>query len=200
MSDDVRQVVRNEEIVVAGDPPQTVTTQTTAGGVVPAAPVAPVAGVTPVVPATASTVQTTTTPGDRVVSHNVAVSDINPAEEKAANMGWLNSLVWFIAGLIIALLAIRFVLAMTGANPDAGFANLIYGVSAPFRAPFAGLFGKPFTYEGAAATAQIEFEDLVAMAVYALVAWGITKILSLMLGTNRTRATVYTDNTRNTRL
>ena len=135
-----------------------------------------------------------------MVSHSEAVSDIHPAEEKAAHVGWLNSVVWFIAGLIIALLAIRFVLAMTGANPDAGFAELIYSVTAPFRAPFAGLFGAPITFEGAAATARIEFETLVAMAVIALLAWAITKALALMLGTNRTRTTVYTDNSHRTRL
>jgi len=194
MSDDVRQVVRKEETVVAGDPPQTVVTQTPAP-VVPVAPAAPVVA-TPV----ATVRQTTTTPSDRVVAHNVAVSDIDPATERAANMGWVSTLVWFIAGLIIALLAIRFVLVMTGANPDAGFATLIYGLSAPFRAPFAGLFGQPITFDGAVVTARIEFEDLVAMAVYALLAWIVSKALTLMLGTNRTRTTVYTDNTHNTRL
>src|SRR5689334_15519462 len=136
MSEDVRRVVRDEQTVVAGDPPQQVVTQTTAGApvapVVPATPVAPVAA--PVVPVASTVQQTTTTPGDRVVAHNVAVSEVNPSVERAANVGWLNSVVWFIAGVIIAFLAIRFILAMTGANPDAGFANLIYGVSAPFRA------------------------------------------------------------------
>ena len=200
MSDDVRKVVRNEETVVAGDPPQQVVTQTTAGGVAPVAPVVPAAPVAPVVPAATVQQTTTTTPGDRVVSHTEAVSDINPAAEKAANIGWLNSVVWFLAGLIIALLAIRFVLAMTGANPDAGFAELIYSVTSPFRAPFAGLFGAPITFEGVAATARVEFETLVAMVVYALLAWGLTKLLALMLGTNRTRTTVYTDNSHRTRL
>ena len=201
MSEDVRRVVRDEQTVVAGDPPQQVVTQTTAGAPVApvvATPVAP--GAAPVVPVASTVQQTTTTPGDRVVAHNVAVSEVNPSVERAANVGWLNSVVWFIAGVIIAFLAIRFILAMTGANPDVGFANLIYGVSAPFRAPFAGLFGQPFTYAGAAATARIEFEDLVAIAVYALVAWAITKVLALALGTNRTNTTVYTDNNRRTQL
>src|SRR5215207_3979762 len=117
MSDDVRKVVRSEETLVAGDPPQQVVTQTTAGGVVPVVPAAPVA---PVVPAATVQQTTMTPPGDRMVAHTEAVSDINPAEEKAANIGWLNSIVWFIAGLLIALLAIRFILAMTGASPDAG--------------------------------------------------------------------------------
>ena len=200
MSDDVRKVVRNEETVVAGDPPQQVVTQTTTGGVAPVAPVVPAAPVAPVVPAATVQQTTTTPPGDRVVSHSEAVSDINPPVEKAATVGWLNAVVWFIAGLIIALLAIRFVLAMTGANPDAGFAELIYSVTAPFRAPFAGLFGAPITYEGAVTTGRIEFETLVAMVVIALLAWAITKVFALMLGTNRTRTTVYTDNSHRTRL
>lgn len=122
MGDDVRRVVRQEETVVAGDPVQTTVAQTTTP-MVPAAPV--MAPVQPV----ASTVQTTTsTPGDRVVQHQVAVSDVNPAAERAANMGWVNSLVWLIAGLIIAILAIRFGLAMAGADPTTGFVNLIYGL------------------------------------------------------------------------
>jgi hypothetical protein len=193
---DVRHVVREEETVAAGEPVQTTVSQTTT----PVAPATPVVTPAPVAPV--STVQTTTTtpPGDRVVAHQVAVSDVNPAAERAANMGWVNSLVWFLAVLIIAVLAIRFVLAMAGADPGTGFVNLIYALSSPFRAPFAGIFGQPITYDGAAVTARLEFEDLVAIVVYALVAFGITKLLSLMLGTNRTDTTVYTDSNRRTQL
>ena len=181
MSDEVRQVTRNEQTVVAGTPEP-----------VAVAPVVP-AAVTPVqaVPPVAE---------DRVVQHQVAVSDMDPAAEKAANIGWVNSLIWFIAGLIIAVLAIRFVLAMTGADPHAGFAALIYGLSGPFRAPFAGLFGQPITYDGAVTAGRVEFEDLVAMVVYALIGWGLTRLLALLLGTNRTTTTVYTDSAHRTRL
>jgi len=186
MSDDMRRVVRSEETVVAGDPVQQTTV--TQQGVTPVAPVvatpvvqaapvvatpvAPVAA-TPVAPVAASTVQTTATPpGDRVVSHTEAIADINPAAERAANLGWVNSLIWFLAGLIIVLLAVRFILAMTGADPHAGFAALIYGLSSPFRAPFAGLFGAPITYDGAVAAGRLEFEDLVAVVGYAVVGRG----------------------------
>jgi hypothetical protein len=208
MPDDVRQVIRSEETVVAGDPPATVTTTT--AGAVPAVPV--VATTTPeavyttpaVVPAPAvqQTVQETVAPrGDRLVQHQVAVSDVNPVAERAANLGWVNSLVWLIAGLIIAVLLIRFVLMMIGADPHAGFANLIYGLSSPFHAPFALLFGQPIDLgTGAVAQSRVEFETLVAMLVYALIAWGITKVLNLMLGTGRTRTTVYTDESHRTRL
>src|SRR5262249_26581518 len=148
-----------------------------------------------------STVQTTATPpGDRVVAHQVATADINPAAERAANVGWVNSLVWFLVGLVIALLAIRFVLAMVGADPQTGFAALIYGLSSPFRAPFAGLLGQPITYAGAVAAGRLEFEDLVAMLVYALVGWLLTAGLALALGTNRNRGTVISDSVRRTQL
>jgi uncharacterized protein YggT (Ycf19 family) len=192
---DVHHVVREEETVAAGEPVQTTVSQTTT----PVAPATPVVTPAPVAPV--STVQTTASqPGDQVVQRQVAVSDVNPAAERAANMGWVNSLVWFLAALIIAVLAIRFVLAMAGADPGTGFVSLIYGLSSPFRAPFAGIFGQPITYDGAAVTARLEFEDLVAIVVYALVAFGITKLLSLMLGTNRTDTTVYTDSNRRTQL
>jgi hypothetical protein len=204
MSDDMHRVVRSEETVVAGEPVQeTTVTQQATTPMVAATPfvAAAPAPVVPVAPAVASTVQTTSTPpGDRVVSHTSAMADVNPAVERAANMGWVNSLVWFIAGLIIALLAVRFILALTGADPTVGFATFIYGLSSPFRAPFAGLFGAPITYDGAVAAGRLEFEDLIAMVVYAIVAWGITKLLGLMLGTNRNRGTVVTDTTRRTQL
>ena len=48
--------------------------------------------------------------------------------------------IYFIFGIIEGLIAIRFILRALGANPNAGFADFIYTVTAPFLAPFVGLF------------------------------------------------------------
>lgn len=66
------------------------------------------------------------------------------------------------------LLAIRFILRLIVANPNSGFAVLIYGITGVFTAPFNGLIGTP-TFVGL----TFEITSLIAMAVYALIFWGI---------------------------
>ncbi|MGB8644826.1 MAG: YggT family protein [Anaerolineae bacterium] len=96
-------------------------------------------------------------------------------------------------GVILAfvegLIAIRFILRLFGANPDAGFAQFIYGLTAPLVAPFAGLFGTPL-FGGSA----FEFTSLVAMLIYVLLAWVIVKlILMFFSGARIGRMTRRTD-------
>jgi uncharacterized protein YggT (Ycf19 family) len=81
--------------------------------------------------------------------------------------------VWFLAGVLLVLLAFRFVFALIGANPSNGFANFIYSVSHPFVAPFFSLFSYRLQY----GVSRFEIYTLVAMAVYALIAFGIGKLL-----------------------
>lgn len=83
--------------------------------------------------------------------------------------------IYYIMGVLLALLAFRFVLSLLGANRDNGFANLIYSLSYPFVAPFFGLFGYDVQY----GVARFEIETLVAMAVYALLAYGIAKLVRI---------------------
>lgn len=86
----------------------------------------------------------------------------------------LQRLVWFIAGLISVIITFRFVLLLLGANREAGFTDFIYSLSAPFVAPFVGIFGEP-TY----GTAVFEISSVLAIAVYLLVAWGIAKLVTI---------------------
>ena len=67
-----------------------------------------------------------------------------------------------------------------GANPQAGFAQLIYGLTAPLVAPFAGLFGNP-----QAGGSVLELHSIVALVVYALVAWLLAKLVWLLFGETR---------------
>jgi len=52
-------------------------------------------------------------------------------ETSASGQGLVARIIWYIAGVLLALLAFRFVLALLGANPNNGFANFIYSVSHP---------------------------------------------------------------------
>ncbi len=83
--------------------------------------------------------------------------------------------VWYIAGILLALLALRFLLAILGANQGNTFANFIYSVSYPFVAPFFGLFSYRLQY----GVSRFETYTLVAMAVYALIAWGIARLITI---------------------
>lgn len=82
--------------------------------------------------------------------------------------------VYYIGGVIVALLLVRFVLQLLGANQGADFVGFIYGVSAIFVAPFYGIFGEP-TF----GRAQFESSTAVAIVVYTLLTIGIAKLISL---------------------
>jgi hypothetical protein len=82
--------------------------------------------------------------------------------------------VYYIGGAIIALLAVRFVLALLGAAQGNPFVDFIYGLSSIFVWPFYGIFGEP-TY----GTSQFESSTLVAMVVYALLTVGIGRLFTL---------------------
>ena len=90
-----------------------------------------------------------------------------PIEAVVANI------IWFIFGVIEVLIAIRFVFLLLGANPAAGFVSMIYGVSGIFMAPFVAIFR---TQQVATGT-LFEWSALVAIAVYALAAWGIVALI-----------------------
>ena len=187
--DNTREVSRSEETVVAGAPERTTVSQTETN-----VGAAPMTG--------ASTVQTTTastTPSDQVVSRSVAERVVDPAADRAASVDWVNRLIWFIVGLMVALIAIRFILLATGANASAGFAQLIYNLTEWMVAPFAALIGA-ITYPGAEQTAVFEPASLVAIVVYVLLGFLLTRLANLMLGTNRTTGTVYSETDRNTKL
>ena len=88
--------------------------------------------------------------------------------------------IYLLFGILEGLLAIRFVLALLGANPAAGFAQFIYSITKPFLAPFAGLFGT-----ARSGGSVFDVSPLVAILVYALIAWVLVKALGLVMGDSR---------------
>ncbi len=83
--------------------------------------------------------------------------------------------VWWIVGFIDVLVAIRFVLKLFGANLAAPFVRFMYDVTWPLVAPFHGIFNT--AQEG---RSILEPESLVALAIYALIGWGIVSAIRLM--------------------
>ena len=111
--------------------------------------------------------------GDRqIVKERVSTDNTGDTRQNSSNI------VWYIAGVLLALLAIRFVLKLTGANPESGFVDFIYTLSGVFVTPFAGIFSTP-TAEGDIVKSVFETSTAVAIIVYALVAWGIARLFTL---------------------
>lgn len=123
-------------------------------------------------------VQTPTGVDAAVVENRVQVVP-TPAEQKLATLERAKQIVWFIIGLIIAVLALRFVLLALGANPASGFANFIYGLSDIFVRPFWGIFGNETQPQPGVGI--FEMASLIAMAVYLLVGWIINRLLEIVL-------------------
>ncbi len=90
-------------------------------------------------------------------------------------------IVYFLFSIVELLLALRIVLHLVGANPDNGFANFIYALSAPFVALFASLLQNPVL----STTATIEITTMIAMIVYAILAWLIGRLIWLTLSRPR---------------
>lgn len=86
--------------------------------------------------------------------------------------------IWLLTGILEILLVFRFVLKLLGANPSSGFVEFVYSVSGPFTAPFRGIFSTPTT-EGDVTTSVFETSTIVAIIVYAIIAWGLVKLATL---------------------
>ncbi|MEX2006605.1 MAG: hypothetical protein WD877_00280 [Candidatus Saccharimonadales bacterium] len=88
------------------------------------------------------------------------------------------SAVWYLLGVIEILIGFRFVLKLLGANPTNGFVDFIYTITGILTAPFDSIFNVTSTKTGDVRSV-FEPSILVAAAVYALIAWGIVKLINL---------------------
>jgi len=80
--------------------------------------------------------------------------------------------IWLVLVMLEGLIALRIGLKLIGANPDSGFAVLIYNFSNIFLFPFAGL-----TSSYTAGAVVLEVSSFIAMVVYALVFWAIERVV-----------------------
>lgn len=105
-------------------------------------------------------------------------ADAEPVETVRYSSGYLlaRRIVYFVLGVLEFLLLFRFALRLFGANPASPFAAFIYAVTEVFVYPFTGLFA-----DVVADRSVFEPRTLVAMAVYAVVAWGIDRLLRIVL-------------------
>ena len=80
-------------------------------------------------------------------------------------------IIYAIGGAIEALVALRFVFRLVGANPANAFVDFIYEWSTPFVTPFSGIFGQDATIVsgvGAVTTSVFDWTALIALFVLGL--------------------------------
>jgi len=113
---------------------------------------------------------------------------VGPAEEaevvSTSNPGWRAvQFVYLVFGLIDGLLLLRLVLKLLGANPEAGFSNWLYNVTAVFLEPFKNILPTIGTTQS-----QLEMSVVVAILVYALAGWAVARFVAIIFYRNVTVA------------
>jgi hypothetical protein len=123
---------------------------------------------------------------DRNIEHH---QDVNLHEKKrsvmAANqnstVARIVNIVYFLFGALELLLLVRVILHGIGANVGNGFAAFIYNLSAPFVALFASLVQNP----ALSGTSVLEITTIIAMLVWAILAWLTGRLIWLVLSRPR---------------
>lgn len=123
---------------------------------------------------------------DRNIEHHQAANlDEKKRGITAANqnssVARIVNIIYFLFGALELLLLMRVILHLIGANAENGFASLIDGLSAPFVALFASLLQNPVL--GGASV--LEITTLIAMLVWAIVAWLVGRLVWLVMSRPR---------------
>lgn len=116
-------------------------------------------------------VQTT---DEQVGATNVQRQTVSEASSAPSNVV-AQRVVWYVVGFIVALLGLRLILQILGANQGNAFVDLVYGLSGIFAAPFFGMF----SYTPSYGVSYFEVSTLVAILIYSLIGWGIAKLFTI---------------------
>ncbi|HSL45525.1 MAG TPA: YggT family protein [Anaerolineales bacterium] len=107
--------------------------------------------------------------GDHVHEEHV-VQNVNLEYREALYK--VSQFIWLIFGAIEALIGIRVILLLIGANPASWFAAFVYQLSELFLWPFRNIVANP-TF----GNYVLEITSLIAMIVYPLIAWAIVRLI-----------------------
>ena len=117
---------------------------------------------------------------ETVTTQNEGPKEAVTTETKsiATSSQTIEYLIYFFFGALEILLAFRLVLKLMGASIASGFVGLVYGLTGIFILPFEGIFRRG-TAQGIETTSVLEPSTLVAIIVYAVLAWGIVKLVRI---------------------
>jgi hypothetical protein len=99
---------------------------------------------------------------------------------RANRHSWVTRIVSFLLGVLEVILTLRFFFRLLGASPDNSFTLFLYNLSHVFVAPFNGIF-----HDQTLRTGNVfELSTLIAMLVFALIAWGLVALSRLVFSPN----------------
>lgn len=120
----------------------------------------------------------------------VKTTRLEPGSEQRLYTFKAMQLIWLGLGILEVVLGLRFVFKLIAVNPDNPLASLLYGFTNLFLFPFAGLIGTP-----SSGGMIFEVTTLIAMVVYALLAWGLAKIVEVIFYRPREASVNVTEST-----
>jgi hypothetical protein len=116
--------------------------------------------------------------GNQVENQAEVYQDKN--QGRANRRSWITTIVYFLLGMLEIILALRFLFLLLGANQDNSFIMFLYNLSYMFIVPFNGIFSNPIL-----GTRNVfELSTLIAMLVYALIAWGLVALSRVVFAPN----------------
>ncbi len=106
---------------------------------------------------------------------------VTPIKIAATTSQTWEYVIYFLFGVLEIFLIFRLIFKIAGASQASYFIRMIYGVAGIFIIPFDGIFRKGFT-QGIETTAIFEPSTLVAILVYAVLAWIIVSLVRVLSG------------------
>jgi YGGT family len=116
--------------------------------------------------------------GNRIENREEVVEDENL--RRANTRYWITRITYFLLGVLEILLLLRFIFRLFGANQDNGFIMFLYNLSHVFVAAFNGIFND----QTLGRNGVFEVSTLIAMIIYALLAWGIVSLGRVLFAPN----------------
>jgi|SRR5947209_7221857 len=116
--------------------------------------------------------------GNRIENREEVVEDENL--RRANTRYWITRVTYFLLGVLEILLLLRFFFRLLGANQDNGFILFLYNLSHVFVGAFNGIFND----QTLGRNGVFETSTLIAMIIYALLAWGIVSLGRVLFAPN----------------
>ncbi|MHB1153078.1 MAG: YggT family protein [Eubacteriales bacterium] len=110
----------------------------------------------------------------------------NTITEDRRGINKAKKIIYYMLGVIEALLICRFILKLLGANPVNTFVQIIYSVTGVLLWPFSGIF-RTAVSAGIETKSYIEPAVIIAMIIYALVTWGIVRLIVILNSPGKNR-------------
>jgi len=126
-----------------------------------------------------------THPNGEIEHREKIVENIGSAQRQ--NVQRVEQFIWLVFGVLEVMLGLRFFLLLIAANPANPFTRLVYTFTDLFMLPFSGMVRTP-----SAGGMVLEIPAVIAMIIYALLAWTLTSLVRILFTRSTVRnVTVY---------